>query len=158
MKWIVSLIFALSIQSYAQSWADDLGYGKKMIPLDAEDLAEMGIKSNVIKMTKEHPKLLPEVIDVKENIGEQSSTYEVVYKDVVYKIFDANSHSASKVSDSWTAATAAFFKIINMNIKNKNVKFYAIMGGNDLHGAFLTNAEYKKIKKVSMSDEMPYLP
>ena len=56
-------------------------------------------------------------------------------------------------------ATYAFFKIINDQLGASEYKFFAINGGNDLCGVFLTPAQAQASRYgLPRSADWPYLP
>lgn len=60
---------------------------------------------------------------------------------------------------SWGRATHAFFKIINDQLSKSEYRLYAINGGNDLGGMFLTQAECEAAwKSLPRKEDWPYLP
>jgi hypothetical protein len=53
----------------------------------------------------------------------------------------------------------ALFSIVNAQLKNSTHRFYAINGGNDLFGMFLTPAEATAAQKsLPNKSDWPYLP
>ena len=70
---------------------------------------------------------------------------------------------APDVSDSegrsWGTATYVFFKIINDQLAGTEVRFYALNGGNDLFGIFLTPKQAEDAKRsLPTRTDWPYLP
>jgi hypothetical protein len=61
--------------------------------------------------------------------------------------------------NSWCRATVALFAIVNNQLKNSSHRFYAINGGNDLYGMFLTPTQAKESQN-SLPNKLdwPYLP
>jgi hypothetical protein len=60
---------------------------------------------------------------------------------------------------SWGRATHAFFKIINDQLAKSEYRLYAINGGNDLGGIFLTQLESEAARKsLPRKEDWPYLP
>jgi hypothetical protein len=60
---------------------------------------------------------------------------------------------------SWGRATHALFKIINDQLTNSDYRFYAINGGNELGGMFLTHGECEEARKsLRRKEDWPYLP
>ena len=53
----------------------------------------------------------------------------------------------------------SFFSIINEQLENSDIKFYALYGGNDLHGLFLTEEEFEVARKdMDNKRRWPYIP
>jgi hypothetical protein len=60
---------------------------------------------------------------------------------------------------SWGTATYVFFKIINDQLSHSIVRFYALNGGNDLFGIFLTPQQAEDAKRsLPNRSDWPYLP
>jgi hypothetical protein len=61
--------------------------------------------------------------------------------------------------DSWGRATAAFFTIVNDQLANSEYRFFAINGGNDLGGIFLTPSQAAAAQQaLPNKTDWPYLP
>ena len=71
-------------------------------------------------------------IEVKEFLDSQEPSYKVVFQDETYTIFGKEGSS----SRSWGIATFTLFHIVNRTLEKheSEYKFYALYGGNDLHG------------------------
>ncbi|TGQ65637.1 MAG: hypothetical protein E5V49_17065 [Mesorhizobium sp.] len=60
---------------------------------------------------------------------------------------------------SWGTATYIFFKIINDQLAGSEVRFYALNGGNDLFGIFLTPQQAEEARRsLPTRTDWPYLP
>ena len=60
---------------------------------------------------------------------------------------------------SWPNATYALFSIVNAQLTGSPYRFYAINGGNDLGGMFLTSEQYEGAKRsLERKSDWPYLP
>jgi hypothetical protein len=125
----------------------ELNYDK-WIHLDAEDLAEMGIK-------KAYDQLLPvSAAPIEERKDVDKPSYGVICLGKEYVIFDGDDGF-----DSWGNATFTFFDIVNRQLEQTNYRFFAINGGNDLGGMFLTSADAEAAKKsLPNKQDWPYLP
>lgn len=132
----------------------------KLIHLDAEDLAERGIKD--IYEREVIPYLINYVanpIKIEELSSIDNSQYQVKANNKVYLIYDDNIEQYL----SWGYATFALFDIVNQQLKNSDFKFYAFENGNELSGMFMSNAEYQryynqlKMNKEKLT-EIPYIP
>jgi hypothetical protein len=51
----------------------------------------------------------------------------------------------------WARAAHALFKIVNDQLAKSQYRFYAINGGNDLGGMFLTQAECEVARAVALA-------
>ncbi len=156
MKKVIAVTFIGLVATTAMASNGTLNYDK-MIILDAEALSETGIKDAYenIKPILEHHVVKPaEVID---EIHNELPSYRVSCSGITYDIYSPtlpNSHG-----EAWGRATYALFSIINSQLKDSSVKFYAINGGNELGGIFLTNKEVNEAKKNLMKKtDWPYLP
>ncbi|HMP52079.1 MAG TPA: hypothetical protein PKD05_11060 [Candidatus Melainabacteria bacterium] len=130
------------------------------IMLDAEEMAEQGIAEaydliqSKLKTYVTHPKAIEEVID------DESSSYTVKFDDQEFAIYSPDLDD--KGGNSWGRATFALFSIVNSQLVNSGsgYRFFAINGGNDLLGIFLTleqaNLSRKALKQSKR--DWPYLP
>ena len=61
--------------------------------------------------------------------------------------------------ESWGRATFALFDIVNRQLAKTPYRFFAINGGNDLGGLFLTPPQAEAAKKsLPRKQDWPYLP
>jgi hypothetical protein len=66
---------------------------------------------------------------------------------------------AGSEENSWGLATYAFFSIVNQQLPEKAPHFYAINGGNDLGGMFLSPEEVSRARAtLKKREDWPYLP
>lgn len=140
----------------AQPPAMTLDYDNLII-LDAESLAEAGIGEAYRQLLPELKKHVPEPERIEEVIDPDRPRYAIRIngnEHVVYSPDDSNSEY-----ESWGTATYVFFKVVNDQLAGSGVRFYAINGGNDLGGMFLTpqQAEASRATLPRPSD-WPYLP
>jgi hypothetical protein len=158
MKKIIACFMTLLSLSLSQASASSfrLDYNK-MVILDAEDLAETGIKAAYGKLKpllKLHVKK-PEQIT--EKFNRDLPSYSVICAGTIYDIYSPALLSVH--GESWARATFVFFTIINNQLKGAPVKFYAINGGNDLGGMFLTEQQVFAAKKsLKNKADWPYIP
>ncbi|WP_146770217.1 hypothetical protein [Mesorhizobium hawassense] len=140
-----------------QSPALALDYDKAH-PLDAEDLAEQGIvKAYQEEVLPELRRYVKNPIAIEESVDADAPRYSVRAAGQDYVIY------APDVSDSegrsWGTATYVFFKIINDQLAGSDVRFYALNGGNDLFGIFLTPQQAEDAKRsLPTRTDWPYLP
>ena len=116
----------------------------KLIHLDAEDLAEAGIKDayeSIKPILKTYGINPSEIIEKQDN---DLPSYSIVCSGVTYDIYSPALTDSN--GQSWGRATYAFFAIINSQLKKSGLKFYAINGGNDLGGMFLTEIQVENLK------------
>lgn len=112
----------------------------EIILLDAENLAEAGIKKGFQQFLVLLKKHFSKPEGVEELINNNLPSYSVRSKDITYEIY------SSKIpeNESWGNATFALFSIVNHQLTKSNYGFYAINSGNDLCGMFLTKEQYKQ--------------
>ncbi len=129
----------------------------KMIILDAEDLAEQGI-------AEAYDEVLPEL---KKHIDKPSPLEDVLDPDVPTYLIRCNAkehliYSGSQPGteeESWGRATYFFFLIINEQLLGTDTRFYAINGGNDLGGMFLTPQQAQSAQaSLPRKLDWPYIP
>lgn len=112
---------------------------EQMISLDAEDLAELGIKKAYDAMQPTLQQYVTTITPVSEMIDEETGRYSVVANGVQYDVYPPSGDE----DNSWGLAACALFDIVNRQLVNSDYKFYAINGGNDLGGMFLTQEQYR---------------
>ena len=128
-----------------------------MVHLDAEDLAETGIKKAYTELLPALRQYVPKPVEVEEIIDNSAPRYVVKCRGKEYVINSPELKDAE--SESWGRATCAFFDIVNSQLTNSEFRFYAINGGNDLGGMFLTPAECEGAKRsLPRKTDWPYLP
>ena len=67
--------------------------------------------------------------------------------------------TVDKGGGSWGRAAVAFFTIINDQMASSQYRLYAINGGNDLGGMFLTAAQAEAAQKALPNKaDWPYFP
>lgn len=103
------------------------------IHLDAEDLAETGVKKAYEQLLPKLRKYVASPAEVTERIDDDAPSYVVSCLGTDYPIYDKNDQD-----ESWGRATFALFDIVNRQLAETPYRFFAINGGNDLGGMFLT--------------------
>lgn len=131
---------------------------EEMIPLDAEDLGEGSIgedyKEKVLPVLRKYVAAPAEVIEERDSKGD---TYKVTSQGKTYVIYSPGMDLNG--GQNWGNATFALFDIVNRQLQNSPRRFYAINGGNDLGGMFLTKETYDRaIKSLKRKTDWPYLP
>jgi len=127
-----------------------------MIHLDAEALAETGVKAAYEEILPSLKVYIAQPVKVTEVIDQKNSKYSVIANGKTYLIYD---ELADPQMNSWGNATFALFDIINSQLVNSPVRFYALNGGNDLFGIFLTPQDAESSKKgLKKKSDWPYLP
>jgi hypothetical protein len=129
----------------------------KMLVLDAEALAEAGIRELYQSVVRVLGQYVPEPAQIQEVVDNDAPSYVVKSGDAEYVIY--SSTLPDDEGQSWGRATYAFFKIINDQLAKSEYRLYAINGGNDLGGMFLTQPECEAARKsLPRKVDWPYLP
>jgi len=140
--------------------AEELAYNidyDKMSLLDAESLAEQGIKDAYSNLNSEFKKYVENPEKITEILNASSPSYQLKFRERIYDIYSPDQTGSE--GQSWGRATYAFFDIVNSQLDKSETKFYALYGGNDLGGIFLTQAEYDSaIKSLPNKRDWPYIP
>jgi hypothetical protein len=133
--------------------AAELNYDE-WIPLDAEALAEAGVKAAYEELLPRLQQYVPAPAAVTERIDNDAPSYAVSCLGTEYPIY-----AVGDQDESWGRATFAFFDIVNRQLAKTPYRFFAINGGNDLGGMFLTHAQAEAAKKsLPRKQDWPYLP
>jgi hypothetical protein len=129
----------------------------KMLLLDAEDLAEAGIKNAYQAILTVLGQYVVKPAQVQEIVDNDAPSYVVRCGDfecVIYSPVLPNDEG-----QSWGRAAYAFCKMINDQLAKSEYRLYAINGGNDLGGMFLTQSECEAARKsLPRKQDWPYLP
>jgi hypothetical protein len=136
--------------------SDTLDYDK-MVLLDAEDLAEAGILEAYESMLPELQKYVPQPARVEELTDDDVGRYAVKCGTREFIIYAPDLDD--KGGESWVRASVALFTIINDQLADSQYRFYAINGGNDLGGMFLTPSQAEAAQKtIPNKTDWPYFP
>ncbi|MEW9308825.1 hypothetical protein [Labrys neptuniae] len=138
--------------------AKELDYSK-LHQLDAEDLAEQGMKTayEALAADLRHHGIEPAAMA--EEIDPDAPTYAVHISGRKYVVYSPE--VTSNDYQSWGQATYLFFKIVNDQLAeiNSKVRFYAINGGNDLGGLFLMPDDAIAARNsLPRREDWPYIP
>jgi len=98
----------------------------KMLFLDAEDLAESGIKEAYQSILKVLGRYVPEPAQVHEVVDNDAPSYVVRCADREYVIYSPA--LPEEEGQGWGTATHAFFKIVNDQLTESEYRLYAING------------------------------
>lgn len=129
----------------------------QIIFLDAEDLAEGGIGEAYRSLVPKLREFVSEPADIEEHIDSEQPSYSVRYQDREYLVHSPELDDSG--GQSWGRATYALFSIINDQLNGSEYRFYAINGGNDLGGMFLTPSECEAAREsLPRRMDWPYLP
>jgi len=127
------------------------------IHIDAEDLAEGGVARAYQRLLPELRKFVEHPIELTEIMDNGLPSYKILFDEQEYLIYSAEEPGTE--SESWTRATYFFFVIVNTQLAGTGTRFYAIMGGNDLSGIFLS-AEHAALAQSALprKSDWPYIP
>jgi hypothetical protein len=152
IKALLKYIFGSPGEANASE--DSIDY-EQVVHLDAEDLAEQGIKAAYAGLMPALLHYARAPIEISEEINADAGSYAVVANGTRHEIWGPALNS----EDGWARATVTFFDIVNANLGQSPVKFYALYGGNDLSGAFLTSEQYALARKsIKNPSHWPYIP
>ena len=154
---VISILIAYAGVCLKPTGAETMFDPEDIVPLDAEDLAEYGIKSEYEIIRPHLERYIVNPVEIVETIGDESSRYAVSAGGVTYEI--GGPGLPYNEGQHWGRATVAFFEIINNQLEGTGVRFYAISGGNDLGGVFLTAEQYEAAKRnLEQRRDWPYIP
>ena len=155
MKKLLELVAAVAgMGASAHSQSSPLNYDHLII-LDAEDLAEVGIKDAYARLLPTLQRYVKHPAAVEEVEDKETPAYSVVSNGVRYEIYGPGTSEVQ----SWGNATYALFSVVNSQLSTSPYRFYAISGGNDLGGVFLTESQVKAaISTLKRRTDWPYLP
>jgi hypothetical protein len=126
--------------------------------LDAEALAEAGIGDAYERLLPKLREFVENPMRIEEDRDDDLPSYSVRCGESEFDIHGPDSPEEPG-NNSWGRATVAFFSIINGQLTNASHRFYAINGGNDLFGMFLTPAEAMTAREsLREKRDWPYLP
>ena len=130
---------------------------EEMIPLDAENLAEQGINEAYESLLPRLRRYVPHPAPIEEIFDSRMPRYAVKFQDETYVIYAPGLEDDK--GQSWDRATLAFFSIVNKQLPGSSRRFYAIHGGHELGGMFLTAEECEAAKRsLPRKEDWPYLP
>jgi hypothetical protein len=156
MRNIFSKFFSKSKSEISQTSTGSLDY-EKVIHLDAEDLAEQGMVDAYQQLLPELSKFIEHPTELSEILDTDVPEYKVRCGGLEYLIYSAEEPGTEEAS--WARATYFFFLIVNKQLTGTGVQFYAINGGNDLGGLFLSPAQALSAQGVlPRKTDWPYSP
>ena len=127
------------------------------IPLDAEGLAEGGMGAAYESVLPVLRQFVGDPARIEEDRDDDGPGSVVRCNGDEFLIHCPDDGMAE--SRSWGRATVALFAIVNGQLQGTPQRFYAINGGHDLWGIFLTPEELLAVQQ-SLPDkrDWPYLP
>jgi hypothetical protein len=148
-----ALLVMAVVTAASRAVAADLNYDE-LIPLDAEALAETGLKAAYEELLPRLKKYVASPAPVSERIDHDAPSYAVTCLGTEYPIY-----AEGDEDESWGRATFALFDIVNRQLAKTPYRFFAVNGGNDLGGMFLTPAQAEAAKQsLPRKQDWPYLP
>ena len=117
----------------------------KMLYLDSEDLAEGGVLRAYQPIREVLSRFIAEPAEIQEVVDNDKWSYTVRYREQENVIYSPA--LPEDEGQSWGRATYTFFKIVNDQLAQSEYRLYAIDGGEDLRGIFLTQAECEQARK-----------
>ena len=128
------------------------------IPLDAEGLAEGGIAEAYERLLPELRKFINNpAARIDEYLDNDAPNYSVRCGESRFEIYAPDLDKEH--GNSWGRATVALFAIVNEQLQGATHRLYAINGGNDLFGMFLTPTDASAAQKsLPNKTDWPYLP
>lgn len=125
--------------------------------LDAEDLAEQGIAEAYRRILPKLEAFVSAAAQVEEIIDDELPSYSIRFGGVEHLVYSANEPDTER--ESWGRATHLLFHIVNEQLADSPVRFFAIGCGNDLCGVFLTPAEASDAQvHLPRRSDWPYIP
>ena len=129
----------------------------ELVHLDAEDLAETGIGEAYESLLPKLRQYVQQPARIEELVDNDAPRYSVKCGARQFIIYAPALND--EAGNSWGRATFAFFTIVNDQLASTSYRLYAINGGNDLGGMFLTPAQADAAKKtLPNKTDWPYLP
>lgn len=129
----------------------------QMVLLDAESLAETGIGEAYEELLPKLVTYVPQPAPLEEVENSEQPSYSVRSQAIEYVVYRPGLSDSE--GQAWGRATFAFFDIVNRQLADSTHRFYAINGGNDLGGIFLTEAECDKARQsLPRRTDWPYIP
>lgn len=127
----------------------------QLILLDAESLAETGIKEAYERVLPALRKYVAQHAPLEELIDRDTPAYAVRALGTRHEIYSPGTSQ----EQSWANATFVLFYLVNRQLADQLPKFYAINSGNDLGGMFLTDTQYQAaMASLKTKSDWPYIP
>jgi len=129
----------------------------QLVLLDAEDLAEQGIGSAYNELIPLLQRFVDSPTQIEEAIDPDSERYAVRVRGLERLVYGPELPGSDR--QSWGRATYVLFELVNEQLEAAPVRFYAINGGNDLGGMFLTPSQVQEAQlKLARKSDWPYIP
>jgi hypothetical protein len=129
----------------------------QVVLLDAEDLVEVGIARAYQSMLHVLGRYVSDPAQIEEVFDNNAPSYIVRCGDNKYVIYSPA--LPDDEGQSWGRAAHAFFRVVNDQLTKSEYRLYALNGGNDLSGNFLTEPECEAARRsLPNKEDWPYLP
>jgi hypothetical protein len=129
---------------------------EQAVHLDAEELAEGGIKAAYDSLRPRLEGYVGQPAELTEHLDRDAGSYSVSCAGIRYQIYSPISEGEE---NAWGNAAYALFSCVNAQLKDAPVKLYALNGGNNLFGIFLTEQQVAATRRdVKRKMDWPYLP
>lgn len=138
-------------------------YLKSAIHLDAKVLCKFGMSGVYDLLIPKMKKLGIKPLQLKDHFNANGAFHSVSVDGKLIIVFDIEESEEDDEEGRkelwWSRATPIFFQLVNFQLESISVRFYALYGGNDLHGIFLTQAEFEEMAEgAERPDDRPYIP
>lgn len=131
---------------------------EQLVTLDAERLAEQGVLASYNELLPRLREYSASPLKVTEVLSNEGFGYTVEGGGRQFVIWEVLENGKQN-DDGWERATVAFFQIVNASLEASTHQFYAINGGNDLFGMFLTEQEFTAARQtIERRSDWPWLP
>src|SRR5688572_11093378 len=128
----------------------------QMLILDAEQLAERGLSHAYERLLPQLQRFVAHPVTVTEQISEDGTLYSVLAANRAFAIVAPD--LAADEGQRWGRATYALFAIVNEQLESSTHRFYALNGGNDLGGIFLSPDEAESARaSLDTKTDWPYM-
>ena len=129
----------------------------KWLHFDAEALAEGGIRSAYQELLPALREYVPHPFDVEELVDPEHESYAIRAGAFEYVVYSPTVGTGR--GDSWGRAGYALCRCVNDQLANSPVRLYALYGGNDFGGMFLTPSQAVAARdSLPRRSDWPYLP
>lgn len=132
----------------------------RALHLDAEDLAEEGVLDAYDEIVPLLAEMGISARPVTSDLDISDGRYSVSFDGDLYEIDPGGPPDDwDRQGDAWGRATYALFDIVNRQLAGTGIRLYAIDGGNELSGIFLTAAQAERARRaLPRKTDWPYFP
>lgn len=156
MRTLFSRWFSRSAPTPKAAATEPLDYDQ-WIHFDAEDLAETGIAKAYRRLLPVLATYVASPAEMTELVDQDLPSYKVQCDGEEYVIWSAEEPGTEQ--DGWARATYFLFHMVNQQLTEVDVRFYAIGADNDLGGMFLTPERAESAQNtIPNKSYWPYLP